>query len=101
MLVAKLGLKRDSGEWIHCGDLYVNPSTAHAWVNLSAVREGLLQGRALKAGPYIEGDLMYGSQKIGFINTSETGTGVWYTATFLLIPVVKPAPLGIIRVEII
>ena len=44
---------------------------------------------------------MYGSQKIGFINTSETGTGVWYTATFLLIPVVKPAPLGIIRVEII
>lgn len=103
MISAHLGIKRDGRKtaWVKCAELNVLPS-GEVRLSVTALRCGLLQGRAFDGAlsPYLDGDIFIKDQWIGFMMTSETGTGVWYTAVIELIPVMIPSPSGIVVMEI-
>ena len=103
MITAHLGFKRESGltPWVKCAELNVQPS-GEAAVAFTGLRLGLLQGRAFDGSlaPYLDGDLYYTNQWVGFMQTSETETGTWYTAVIEVIPVVNPSPSGIAVLKI-
>jgi hypothetical protein len=99
MITAHLGFKRDSGinPWVKCAELNVMP-TGEAVLSFTAIRQGLLQGRAFDGAfaPYLDGDIYCGSQWVGFMQTAETDTGVWYTAIIEAVPFASPSPAGIV-----
>jgi hypothetical protein len=99
MISAHLGLKREVqiNPWVKCAELHVHPS-GKAHLSITALRVGLLQGRAFDGAltPFLDGDIFVASQWIGHIMTNETETGTWYTAVIELIPVLQASPAGII-----
>lgn len=103
MITAHLGFKRVShlNPWVKCAELNVQP-TGEAVVSFTGLRLGLLQGRAFDNAltPYLDGDLYYLDQWVGFMQTNETETGTWYTAVIEVIPVVVPSPSGIAVLKI-
>ena len=103
MITCHLGFKRDShlNPWVKCAELNVQP-TGESVISFTGLRQGLLQGKAFDdaVAPYIDGDLWYSGQWVGFMQTNETETGVWYTAVIEVIPVVIPSPSGIAILKI-
>jgi len=104
MKLCSIGLKREQYDtWINCGELFYNRNNGGAWINLTAMRVGLLQGRlyeTITPPVYLSGDIYAGTQWVGFINTTDAETGTWYTITLLLIPFVEPSRMGIVRLMI-
>ena len=102
MILCKLGIRRDVkiNPWVSAGELHFSPS-GKAHLSMSALTTGLLLGRAMvEDAPYLDGDIYSGDQWIGFMMTSETDTGVWYTSVIELIPMVSPSPAGRIVLEV-
>ena len=100
--IAEFVKREQQNQWIKCAEMFYDPSDGDICINFTALRLGLLQGKAFECSEdiYIAGDIYVGDQWIGFINSTDAPTGAWYTATILLIPCAKPSEMGIIRAEV-